>query len=230
MARRITLPTYDVPDVVDRLRHAKQRIIQAVSWARAVNEVWRTFNRHASRQDVADSDASPAAYIYERSTRDAQIMMVSRIFDKPGQRHILKQNRISFAVCRELLMLPGVMDQLQTECEGWDETGSHNRQRLLARCQAFTDGLDALDNEDPNRIILIRDFRNENIAHELRFDVLPPRPQYDHIHGIVDEASILIGHLAFIVSGETVHWQDDVVGRSATWLWDAVAKAHRQDL
>lgn len=222
--------THDVSDVVERLHHAKQRIIQAVSWARAVNEVWRTFNRHASRQDVADSDASAAADIYERSTRDAQIMMVSRIFDKPGKRDVLEQNRISFTVCRRLLDLPGVMDQLQAECEEWNETGFDNRQRLIARHQAFIERLDMLDNEQPNRITLIRGFRDENIAHELRFDVLPARAQYDHIHGIVDEASILIGHLAFIVSGEAIHWQDEDVGRSATWMWESVAEAYRREL
>lgn len=228
MARGPKIQAHNPEDVIDRLRHATRRITQAIAWARAVNEVWRTFNRHEARQEVADSHASPAAHVYESATLDAQIMMISRVFDPPGRGHVLVQNRMSFPVCRQLLVLPGVMNSLLEQSEHWNELGVENRDRLSARYQAFLDGLVALDMEEPNRVRLVRGFRDENIAHELRFDVLPQRPQYDHIHGLVDEASVLLGHLALVVAGQAIHWRDDDVGRSTTWLWDAVAEAQRR--
>jgi hypothetical protein len=228
MARPPVEPV-NIEDAVGRLRHAARRIVYAITWARAVNEVWRVFNRHEARQDVADSHASPAAQVYERATLDAQIMMISRVFDGPGRGHILTQNRMSFPVCRELLALPGVMDLLRDQSEDWNELGAENRNRVTVRCQAFLDGLAALDNEEPNRVQLIRGFRDENIAHELRFDVLPQRPQYDHIHGLIDEASTLVSHLALVANGEAIHWRDGDINRSTTWLWEAVAEAHRRE-
>jgi hypothetical protein len=202
--------------------------VNAVRWARAVNAVWRTFNRHEARQDISDSPASPAAHVYERSTLDAQIMMISRVFDVPGRGHILTQNRMSFPVCRALMEQPGVMEFLLNQSEDWNELGVENRVRLTARHQAFIDVLTALENEEPNRVTLVRGFRDENIAHELRFDVLPQRPQFDHIHGLVDEASVLVGHLMLIVEGANIHWQDGDMDNSVTWLWDAVAHASQR--
>ena len=58
--------------------------------------------------------------------------------------------------------------------------------------------------------------------------MLPQRPQYDHVHGIVAEASTLVGDLAMIVNGEAIHWQDGEIGRSAAWLWEAVVEARRR--
>jgi hypothetical protein len=156
-------------------------------------------------------------------------MMISRVFDAPGRGDILTQNRISFPVCMALLALPGALDVLLEESEGWNELGAENRNRLTARYQALLNGLAALDNEQPNRVQLVRGFRNENIAHELRFEVLPQRPQYDHINGLIDEASILAGHLALVTQGVAIHWEDGDLSRSVTWLWEAVAEAHRRD-
>lgn len=229
MGRAPEAPAVDAGDAIERIRHAVRRLIQAIAWARAVNEVWRTFNRHEARQDVADSPASPAAHVYERATLDAQIMMVSRAFDALGRGQIMLQNRLSFPVCRVLLQLPNVMETLQDQSENWNELGADNRNVVVDRHQAFVDSLSALETERPNRIDLVRGFRDENITHELRFDVLPQRPQYDHIHGLVDEASALIGHLAMVANGTAIHWGDGDVNRSATWLWDAVAQAHRDD-
>lgn len=221
------LPPPDPAEALDCLRHSTRRIMEAVRWTRAVNSVWRTFNRHEGRQEVAASGASVAAHVYERATLDAQIMMVSRVFDAPGRGHILTQNRMSFPVCRILMAEPGVMEFLLDESEEWNELGLENRDRLAERHQAFVDTLTALENEEPNRVGLIRGFRDENIAHELRFDILPPRPQYDHIHGLIDEASVLLSHLMLIVHGTAIHWDDAEVDVSTTWLWDAVAEASR---
>lgn len=227
IGKMTVLPPHDPAAALDRLRHSTRRIMEAVRWARAVNAVWRTFNRYEGRQEVADSPASPAAHVYERATLDAQIMMISRVFDTPGRGHILTQNRMSFPVCRILMAEPGVMELLLDHSEWWNERGVENRERLVARHQMFMDTLAALENEQPNRIGLVRGFRDENIAHELRFDVLPPRPQYDHIHGLVDEASLLLSHLMLIVDGVAIHWQDADMDRSVTWLWDAVAETSR---
>lgn len=225
MARQ---PAHDPAQAIDRLRHSTRRIMNAIRWARAVNAVWRTFNRHEARQEIADCPASPAAHVYERTTLDAQIMMIARVFDTPGRGHILAQNRMSFPVCRTLMEQPGVMEFLLDQSEDWNELGAANRDHLTARHEAFIEVLTTLNDEEPNRVNLVRAFRDENIAHELRFDVLPQRPQYDHIHGLVDEASVLISHLVLIVEGANIRWQDGDMDGSVTWLWNAVADASRR--
>ena len=219
-------PTYDVEVVIDRLRHCQRRITHAVALARAGNEVWRTFNRLADRQVVADSPASQAAFVYERSTLDAQILMVSRVFDVPGRGHVMSQNRMSFPVCRALLLLPGVEDALLKWAEETHPDGPQYRDRIADRQRTFLGRLKTLETEEPNRIALIRAFRDENIAHELRFDVLPPRPRYDHVHSLIVEASALCELFATAVSGEIIQWQDATLGDSARWLWNAVARQH----
>ena len=102
--------------------------------------------------------------------------------------------------------------------------GRANRDLVTDRHTRLVENLSALAVEEPNRIRLIRGFRDENIAHELRFDVLPQRPQYDHIHGIVVQASTLVSNLAFVVSGENIGWEEAGVAASTEWLWEAVGR------
>jgi|GEM_PF-2279884 len=206
------------------LKHATWRIYQAVRWATASNQVWQTLNQHPNRQEIANSPASEAAAVYEKTLLDAQIMMVARVFDKPGQGNVRTQNRMSFLVCDHLLKSPDVLDTIRKH--RW-ECDAETQDRLNERYYQFCNNLQTLEDENPNRIKLIRDFRDENIAHELKFDSLPHRPQYSHIHGLIYEARVLISHLQFIVHGDEIIWEELNVEQSAAWLWNAVAESSR---
>jgi hypothetical protein len=220
----------DVIEVVERLRHAKRRIIQTVTWARAATEVWTVFNEFEDRMTVAHSPAQEAAHVYERSSLDARIVMLTRVLDQPGRGRIMGQNRLSLPVCRTLLALPGVMDWLTQDADDWDFLDNRRGPAVRERYPVFLDRLTRIENEtDPNRAQLLRDFRDENIAHELRFDRLRARPEYQHLRTLLADVQALTEDLAMIVQGERVVWRDGDVTRSANALWQAVADRYRDD-
>jgi hypothetical protein len=214
---------FDVLDVVARLRHAKARILQTTEWARSATEVWVAFNQAETWAIIAASPASRAASVYERAVLDMRIVMVTRLLDQPGRGGANGTNRISFPVCQGLLSLPGVLNQLAAEAADWrtpDPTG----QRVRERHRLFVDRLARIEGEvNPNRAKRLRDFRDENIAHELRFEELRARPEYRDITNLLAEVMALTSDLAFITEGEHVLWAEGEIERSTNALWAAVA-------
>ncbi len=230
MARPPGVQPFDVDETIARMRHAKARIVQCVEWARATEEAWRSLGYGGdTRRAVAASPASEAAWIFERATRDAQILMITRVLDPPSRRDALATNRISLPVCSELLRLPGVSEQLIAEARNWNEMGGVNCDQVRQRLVQFEARLTALRDEQPNRATLLRDFRNVNIAHELRLAPTPAQPLYRHIPEMLEEVKILAADLSFIVEGEVVRWRQDETLRSATLLWEAVAAQYPLD-
>lgn len=230
MGRPPEVPPYEVQAVIDHLRHAKARILHCVEWARTTAEVWNAFNSAGeTRKAVAASDASEAAYVYEKATLDAQIVMVTRVLDGTGHRHALHSNRLSLPVCRDLLALPGVEDQLAVEAAGWNDLGEASSQQVRDRLVRFRTGLDLLAAELPNRAAQLRDFRDENIAHELHFPEPRERPQYRYIGELLREVMDRTEDLAFVVQGEVIRWRHGEGEESAQALWHAVAAAYPID-
>ena len=178
---------------------------------------------------VAHSPAQEAAHVYERASLDARIVMLTRVLDRPGHGRIMNQNRISFPVCRELMALPGVMDWLIQDAER--DFLNDRRGAAVRECYgAFLDRLNRIETEEnPNRAQLLRDFRDENVAHELRFDELRARPEYNHLSSLVVDLEALTQDLAMVVQCERVLWRADDIARSATALWRAVADRYRDD-
>lgn len=221
-------PVFDIDEVVARLKHAAKRMLRTVEEARASDEIWRVLAFGGdTRKAVAASPASNAALIYERATRDTQIVMITRLLDPPGRSGALKTNRISFPVGRELLALPGVLDKLIEEAKAWPAHEPHeNVATSMDRLARFHDRLKALEDEDPNRARRLRDFRDENIAHELKFDVLPPRPVVRDLHDMVVEEMRLVEDFSFVVDGTNIAWSEDSYTNSAKALWDAVAAVY----
>jgi hypothetical protein len=219
----------DILNVVEKLRHARARIVQCVEWARATEEVWRSLNEGEQRRTVAASPASQAAFIYERATRDAQILMITRVFDRPSKNGALLTNRQSFPVCRDLLDLPGVTEWLIKDALTWPNGLAHlNSQHVQEHLVRFRERLTALEQEqNPNRQALLRAFRDENIAHELHFVDQRERPLYRHVTELLDEIKLLAEHLSFVVEGTVVRWDDTgLARRSGLALWAAVARCY----
>ncbi|WP_293908220.1 hypothetical protein [Phenylobacterium sp.] len=219
---------FDLHAVVARLRHAKARIVQCVEWARATEEVWLAFNQAKDdRHAIAASPASEAARVYEKAALDAQIVMITRLLDPPSRYGALATNRMSLPVCRDLLALPGVADRCAEEAKGWNELGDASAGHVWERLERFRGRLNAIEEEaDPNRAALLRDFRDENIAHELHFEEKRERPLFRHIRELLDEVMALTEDLAFVVEGDVIRWRRDETTASARALWRAVAEAY----
>ena len=92
---------------------------------------------------------------------------------------------------------------------------------------SLEDRLSALEAETPNRLKLIRDYRNTNIAHELFHDAPRENPQFRQIWSMVPEAVKSCEEVMLIVQGSNVAWEPGQVTRASTWLWDTAAAAVR---
>ena len=211
-----------VEELVGRVRHATLRIIQTTKWALAAKETWLAFRDAHYAREMAGTQVEDAAIVYESTTKEAVIVRVCRALDEPGRYAAVSTNRMSHPVCRQLIEWPGVLDRLAEIAVTWNERGPDNEAVVRDRFAGYCTRLDALREEQPNRCKLVRDFRDENIAHELRFDPLPERPRYTQVWGLLDEVRELTDDLALIVLGQSLFWQPGQFSRSATMLWDAV--------
>lgn len=226
MARPITEADYDVAQVVDRIRHAKDRIVQAVKWARSIHEVWMAFNSARFPRDLSGTRVEEAAVVYQRATLEGVILRISRVLDPPGHKSILHTNRISLPICRDLIALPNVLDRFADNARIWNMLGDESVALVYERFEHLRAKLHTLETEEPNKERLVRQFRDENIAHELKLNPLPQRPQYRQVWALLDEVTSATEDLAMIADGEAFHWAQDEAGQAATLLWEAVSAGH----
>lgn len=206
---------------IDRLTKASSRLFVAVSNALKLNEAFHVLNEPGERRErLARSPASAAIFLYEHAAIRQQVIILTRVFDAPGP------NRLSFPVVRELLSKPGIVDHfVQDAREGWpfqepDESEATVRRHI----SELGERLDRLANEVPNRLKLLRDFRNTNIAHELWHEAPRQNPQFQHVWDITDEAKACAESVKLVIEGAAIGWAEGIVGASAKWLWDAVAE------
>ena len=194
-------------------------------WVRASDEAFRALNELGEhRQRVAASPASAAARLFEKATLDLQLVGIARMFDPSGG-NAFQTDRISLPICRELMARPGVMDILRADARRWPHGNpDQNIGDLDRRYDAFVQRLDRLDNEEPNRIAVLRAFRHENIAHELRLEPLPQRPLYRQVWEMVEELRDLVTDFSFVIDGINVFWPVGDISRSSGYLWTAVAE------
>lgn len=221
MAKQITETDYDVAQVVARIRHARDRILQAVKWARSTKEVWMAFNNARFPRDLSGTSVEEAVVVYQRATLEGVILRVSRVLDRPSHQGILHTNRISLPICRDLIALPGVLYRFAD-----DARGEENAALVYDRFENLKRRLHTLETEEPNKQRLVRDFRDENIAHELKLNPLPQRPQYRQVWELLDEVTSATEDLAMIANGQAFHWAQEEAGRAATLLWEAVSAGH----
>lgn len=221
-------PPPQIADVVDRLLHAKQRIVQAIVLARRATEAWTALNDFLLRDEFEDTPVHQAVSIIQRVTLDSRIMVI-RLLDQPGWRGALGSDKISFPVCVELLALPGVVQAFEERASFLADNPDEQREMVRRHETALRDRLQAIVDERPkNRAERIRHFRDENIAHEL----LPlgrPRPEYRDLSWLLDELTEMTRDLALVVNAENIYFPPDEVTRSATALWQAVAAANPRE-
>jgi hypothetical protein len=228
---RKQLAPHVIDEIVPRVRHAADRITQAIRWARSAQEVWRAFNDARYPQDLAGTRVADVAAVFERTTLEAVIIRITRVLDQPSARghkpsdQARATNRLSFPVCRELISLDGVLDRFADDATIWNARGAENAQLVRDRFSGFCTRLDELQAEHPNRQKRVRDFRDENIAHELRLDPLPDRPRYEEVWSLLNDTVLLTEDLSFVVHGSGLQWSEGKASRSAELLWEAVAKA-----
>lgn len=194
----------------------------AVSNARRLSEAFHVLNAPGERrQRIARSPASPAVFMYENAALREQVVILTRVFDPPGDQ------RLSFPVVRELLAKPGVTEHLVIDARTtWPFQDPDESEAIVRRhITELGERLDRLKTEEPNRLKRLRDFRNTNIAHELWHETPRPRPLFQHVWDITDEAVACAESVKLVVEGSAVGWLEGTVQRSAEWLWDTVAEA-----
>lgn len=213
--------TIDQRDI-DRLTRASKRLFSAVSNALKLNEAFHVLNEPGDRRvRLARSAASPAIFLYENAALREQIIILTRVFDPPAN------NRLSFPVVRDLLSKPGIIQYfVQDARDTWPlQDPDESEATVLRHIANLDERLDRLANEVPNRLKMLRDFRNTNIAHELWHEIPRQSPQFQHVWAITNEAKNCAESVKLVIEGASVGWAEGTIGRSATWLWDVVANA-----
>jgi hypothetical protein len=221
---------FDLEVVASRIAHDSRRIHQAAVNALHLCEIWITFNdAEEQRRVVGASPTSLAAAVYEEAVLQNLVLIAVRLFDKP-RGCVVTTDRISFPVIQGLLSLPGVsemiIDRAQVPlsavlCGEPDRTA----QEVPDRIDCFHAKMRRLATEKPNRMQLLRGFRDENIAHELHLEPTT-KPEYGHVTGMVSEILSLTEDMDLILNGSrSFPWQRGEASKSAAALWSAVVAA-----
>lgn len=212
------------------LRRTGPGNVMSAARALALQEAREVMNGPGpAREAIAHSDSGMAAGLYEHATLQLQIAIIVRLFDQPV-RGRGRTDRLSFPVASELLAIPGVLDERIEEARD-RPIGEPDDNEAQARRQtrAFNAGLSRLEVEHPDRLAILRRFRDGNIAHELEPIPGDPRPLYGHVSAMVEEALEMARLLQNVANGGVVFWQRDESRRSAQALWATVAAgAQRQ--
>lgn len=200
--------------------------MKATTRAIALSEVWHFFNGNQDvRQAVAASPASTAALVYEDASLREQIVIMVRLLDTAGD--ALKSDKISYPIVRDLISLPGISEHFIDQARGWKNGNSpdENEKHLKEQIECFRSRLSKLELEEPNRARILRNYRDENIAHELFIAESRPKPLFKYIWDLLPEIVALTEDVKMIAEGANVVWPRDQATQSASALWSAVAAA-----
>lgn len=224
------------PEVIERLDHYDKRIHYSITRAIELRKLWLTFQETEGRKIVAVHAAGGAMAICERAIVVETVIILVRLLDERGRRPIFETNRISFPVVAELLALPGIEDELGGRARDWTGGLSPDRQEASVReaIAEFRERLARLKSEVPNREKLLRDFRDENLAHDLHFKEPKERPQHRHVTDMIEELRALSNATSLAIRGNVTAWEyfDEDLERAGRDLYRQLARgieAERED-
>lgn len=208
MARQ-PVPDISIDDVTARLTAYSQRLRGSTYRAIHLHETFASFNDPANplRQGGAYSIASTAVNVLLDAALRELILILVRTLDQP-RGHVLQSDKVSFPVVLQLASLPGVRDRLTENARAWLEgdNADQNAEAVSCSLDLIAESLERLGAEAPNRSRLLRDFRDEFLAHELQFDAPRARPLYRDLAAMVLELEQLSAAASMAFEGADVAW------------------------
>jgi hypothetical protein len=216
--------------IADRLAQYSTRLrTGSITRAKALWTVWRSYND--AQNPLRDEQlprhlGAPALNILVSAALHESMMIIVRAFDQRGHRNLFQTDKVSFPIMAELTEQPGVRAELEIRARNWLEgwQAEENARACLDSLDRMEGALERLATEAPNRQQLLRDFRDEFLAHNLEIEAERARPFYAHITGLLEELTTLSDHAELAYSGLHVHWDvlQDQYGVASAALWQTI--------
>ena len=215
-------------EIADRLEEYAT-ILRTGSISRAIGlwTIWQSYNEENNplRDDRLDRSAASAALnTLASAAMHETIMIVVRVFDKHGRGGRV---RVSFPVLGKLIKNADVREVVESRAKSWLPDGDlaeENVQAVRTAIEGFERRLGKVLSEKPNRLERLRNFRNEFLAHNLKFEQERDRPILRDITGLLEEARALSDQASIAFGGSMVVWEplENDADRSASELWRLV--------
>ncbi len=177
-------------EILARLDAYSRRLHGSVEQATSLHAVFWRLNKAALKAKKRDKLWGPLAgtfNIIQHALLRELIIIIVRVLDKP--RSLETSDKISFVVIGRWLERDEVSQALIEHARKRHGDRSARRSGAIARnaIRRLKQRLQNLETEDPNRERLLRNFRDDFLAHELHRDIPRDGPLFGHIMDMVKE-------------------------------------------
>lgn len=219
-----------VEETIERLATYTDRLYQSATQAKVLYACFQSLNENKELRDrIAKTPAASASNIMMHAALRELMIVLVRVFDRPGYRGIDKSDKVTFPIIAEWLQREPIRNALLERARNWFDDGylaDRNEESAKAAMDDLHRRLDRLQTEQPNRQQLLRDFRDGFLAHELERQIPRDPPLFGHIGEMLEEVRLLSEAASLAIQGNEIAWEplDDQITRSADWLWHRVGE------
>ena len=216
-------------EILARLDAYSRRLWQTVEQATSLHSVFRTLNDTALKARKREKLWGPIAGAYniiQHALLRELILIAVRVLDKP--RNLEKSDKVSFVVIGQWLERDEVCEALienarKRHGEKWALRNAAITRRAI---RGLKRRLDRLATEDPNRERLLRNFRDDFLAHELHREIPRDGPMFGHIMDMIKEIQGLSSDALTACTGHQIEFCHIAAEAKdgAQQLWKAVAE------
>lgn len=220
----------EAPDqTVDRLTTYSLRLHQSISQARILFACFQALNEKRDlRERINDGPAAIATNVMVHAVLRELIMVLVRVFDRPGHRGVERSDRGSFPVIAVWLARDPIREVIVHRARNWldEDMADINEAAAREAMDGLQATLDRLRAEEPNREKRLRDFRDEFLAHELRREIPSEPLLFGYIEGLLNEATALSEAASMALRGAHIDWGllESQITESTDWLWRRVGE------
>lgn len=212
-----------------RLAGYSRRLWKTAEQATSLHAVFLTLNNAALKARKREKLWGPIAGAYnviQHALLRELILIIVRVLDEP--RNLEKSDKVSFVVIGRWLERDGICEALvenARERNGarWARRNAAITRHAIRRLKLC---LQRLANEDPNRERLLRNFRDDLLAHELHREIPRDEPMFGHIMEMVKEIQGLSSDALTACSGHQIEFGHVAAEAKdgAKQLWRAIAE------
>lgn len=205
------------------------RLYGTVQQATSLHAVFSTLNKSALKAKKRDKLWGPMAgafNIIQHALLRELTLIVVRVMDKP--RKLESSDKVSFVVIGQWLERDEICEALiensrKRHAEKWARRNVWITRRAIARLKQRLARLAA---EDPNRERLLRNSRDDFLAHELHRDIPRDQPMLGHLMEMIKEIESLSIDALTACTGHELEF-DHIAAEAkdgAEQVWKAVAE------
>ncbi len=216
-------------EILARLDAYSRRLHGTVEQATSINAVFWTLNKAAlktKKQDKLWGPMAGAFNIIQHALLRELTLIVVRVLDKPQK--LETTDKVSFVVVGQWLERDEICEALVERArnrnpEKWARRNVLMTQRAI---KGLKQRLDRLSAEDPNRERLLRNARDDFLAHELHREIPRDQPLLGHLMEMTKEIQALSRDAAIACTGHVLEFDHiAAVGKDgAEQIWRAIVE------